>query len=876
MYRIRLLLGAALCAAFAIAGVLILGCAGGPGASVPDGPATLEVRVVSASDPDQGIPGLSVSVKDSSADAAARQSPGDALAGVTDSDGTCILQGLAEGANRLQLSPPAELGTPDLEMGVNLLEGLNEFQFSVATQEQLRALSALSITPTQAALAPGGTQQFEAELTDATGQLLPLQPTWTVLGTGGTITPQGLFTAGPSAGADLVCCQLGMHVQFASVVIAPEGVEVPTNEPPVISTVEASPGMTVGAGARVTLTPVASDADGDDLRAEWLAMGGSIEPGDMQATWIAPSELGSCTVSVVVFDGKGGFDVAAIDLVVAGENVELSYSHPMGQTSDGALFGPSGIDVGERNERYVLDVRAYRIQVFSGAGAPLRKWGCIGDREEEFQAGGGIAASDDGFVYITDARRHRVMKWDSNGSLLASWGGEGTQPGRFSTPLGIAVDASGYVYVTDRSDRIQKFTPDGEYLRAWGRGLMQPMGLAVAPDGTLYVADTWNHQVKVYGPSSQSPDQTWGVRGGGAGQGDFNEPHGIALDADGLVYVVESGNHRVQVFTSDGEFVRSWGGHGTNHGQFDYPTGITVDSAGRVHVCDRRNGRVEVFSSDGQWLAQTGYVPDGEGQFSWPEGITVSSDGGVHVADSGNGRIQVLSADGSYVSQWSHHEGLEPKGLAAGADGILFIADEDRDRILKRGAEGNIVASWSPIPDHTVLDTLYPADTTVDPEGMVYLNHAYGSVLSKLTPDDLQPVSGWSPGGSGGESIGAPAGLDCDSAGNVYLAESGRHRLRKLSSSGEVLATWGSSGSGPGQVDWPRDVAVDGQGAIYIADTKNHRIQVWRPDGSYITEYDCQREGLNRPQYLALSPDETLLYVTFWVGDVAAYRITRR
>ena len=104
----------------------------------------------------------------------------------------------------------------------------------------------------------------------------------------------------------------------------------------------------------------------------------------------------------------------------------------------------------------------------------------------------------------------------------------------------------------------------------------------------MYVCDSWNHRVQVFGLDGSFVRQ-WG--GEGSREGQFDGPYGVVVNGD-EVLVTDLGNHRVQVFGLDGSFVRQWGGGGAGVGQFDYPWGVAV-SEGEVFVgCDHR---VQVF-----------------------------------------------------------------------------------------------------------------------------------------------------------------------------------------------------------------------------------------------------------------------------------------
>ncbi|MBL8057517.1 MAG: NHL repeat-containing protein, partial [Anaerolineales bacterium] len=159
--------------------------------------------------------------------------------------------------------------------------------------------------------------------------------------------------------------------------------------------------------------------------------------------------------------------------------------------------------------------------------------------------------------------------------------------------------------------------------RSWsaaGDQLRFPRGLAVAPDGDLYIANGDLHRI-VY---VRRGDRTFSVLASfGREPGEFDSPGDIALDTAGNLYITDTGNHRVQVLSAAGQFIRQWGGL-TNTGEagkFKYPQGIVVDPAGFVYVVDTYNHRIQKFTLDGQYRSQWGSQGSGAGQFSYPEGL---------------------------------------------------------------------------------------------------------------------------------------------------------------------------------------------------------------------------------------------------------------
>ena len=140
---------------------------------------------------------------------------------------------------------------------------------------------------------------------------------------------------------------------------------------------------------------------------------------------------------------------------------------------------------------------------------------------------------------------------------------------------------------------IQVFNLTGTFLRQWDsfgdEELRRPTGLAVL-GGELYVCDTDNHRIVVFGFDG-SPRRQWGALG--RDQGQFSRPRDIATRGQELV-VVELGNHRLQVFGTDGSYIRHWGRRGAEAGQFSGPRGVAL-SEGAVFVCDTHNHRIQRF-----------------------------------------------------------------------------------------------------------------------------------------------------------------------------------------------------------------------------------------------------------------------------------------
>jgi DNA-binding beta-propeller fold protein YncE len=278
------------------------------------------------------------------------------------------------------------------------------------------------------------------------------------------------------------------------------------------------------------------------------------------------------------------------------------------------LNAPRAIASGLEGDLYVADSRNHRVLHIASDGSLLKEWGSFGDiaagnaPQGVFNEPWGIAVGPDGSVYVSDTWNHRVQKFTADGQPIRMWGQYG-QPlpevpeskSSFWGPRGIAVDANGHVYVADTGNkRIVVFDSDGNYLTEFGSAgfepgqFDEPVGVAVGKDGVVYVTDTWNQRVQSFIPSQDGlvymPLAQWDVNGW-FGQSLENKPF-IAVDANNHVFVTDPEGYRVIEFTSDGQFVRTWGDFGTGDTEIGLAAGVTVDELGNVWVTDAGNNRI--------------------------------------------------------------------------------------------------------------------------------------------------------------------------------------------------------------------------------------------------------------------------------------------
>jgi len=269
----------------------------------------------------------------------------------------------------------------------------------------------------------------------------------------------------------------------------------------------------------------------------------------------------------------------------------------------------------------------------------LTAWGTYGTGDAQFLTPVGVAVDADDIVYVIDPNLHRVKRFTRTGGFLSQWS--------VDVPQGIALGPDGNVYVTDHG--VFKFTKSGTLLAEWDTATdpTYPTGIAVDADGSVYVAD---EGVLYKFTSSGVLVKEWGEPGGGPGQ--FDGLDGVAVDGTGHVYTAENNSCRVQKFSTDGTYITQWGIPGSGPGQLNYPVRLATSPDGQfVYVDDYGNHRIQVFSNTGAYLGQLGSVGSGPGQFLNPIGVAVDTHGTVFVADTNNSRIQLFGEAATPIAQ---------------------------------------------------------------------------------------------------------------------------------------------------------------------------------------------------------------------------------
>ena len=290
--------------------------------------------------------------------------------------------------------------------------------------------------------------------------------------------------------------------------------------------------------------------------------------------------------------------------------------------------------------------------------------------------------------------------------------------------------------------------------------------------------------------------------GGPANAARLASPHGVAVDAQGNVYIADTGNDRVREVTSAGRI--------STFVETPAPGGIAVDGQGNVLVAATDDERVLKVSQAGvtttvAGTGQAGYSGDGgpatSAALDGPSAVAVGPGGSVYIADTGNDRVRRIAPDGTIAT-------------VAGTGGRGFSGDGG-------GATAATLAG--------------PAGLTVDARGDLYIADVLNNRVRKVAPDGTMTTLAGSGrrgrSGDGGRATAAaldtPAGVAVDGSGNVYIADAGNARVRRVSPAGTITTVAGGGTMGylgdfvPAnlvQLIRPVALAAGARETLYVAD----------------------------------------------------------
>ena len=251
-----------------------------------------------------------------------------------------------------------------------------------------------------------------------------------------------------------------------------------------------------------------------------------------------------------------------------------------------------------------------------------------------------------GRLLVTDTTLGVLLRFDRKERKMDVFGTTGAVP--FKLPLGIGLAEDGTIYVADAGQqKVIALDEEGSLLKVYGKAgeLTNPTDVAVSPDGKLlYVSDSKAHRIVVLDRQTGETVETFGKRGNG--EGEFAWPTSLVFDREGNLYVVDQINSRLVVFDSSGEVLDEFGQLGVGFGSFVRPKDVAVDDDGWVYVTDAAFNNAQIFDDSLRLLTFVGDGGTGPGRFRLAMGIAVRGEEFAMIDQLGH-RVQIFRYLGS-------------------------------------------------------------------------------------------------------------------------------------------------------------------------------------------------------------------------------------
>jgi len=311
------------------------------------------------------------------------------------------------------------------------------------------------------------------------------------------------------------------------------------------------------------------------------------------------------------------------------------------------------------------------------------------------------------------------------------------------------------------------------------------------------------------GVSTYAGNGSQGVKDGASTSATFFAPYGVAVDSSGNVYVADTYNYEIRKISTVGVVT-------TIMSQATYTAvwawSITVDSSGNVYVPDSQTNKIFKINTSGQ----------------------ISTLAGSGARGSANGAAALASFDG-------------PTGIAVDVLGNVYVSDTN-NRLIRKIDTSGIVSTFAGTGIQGNANGPASAATFISPSGLVFdsdgnlyvIDHNAGQIRKINTSGIVSTFAGTGQGSADGTgalaSFNWPDGIAIDSSNNIYVADSGNNKIRKISPVGLVSTFAGTGIQGVhndqnsyATFNLPSGVAVDSNGNVYVADTSNNLIRKITP-----------------------------------------------
>jgi sugar lactone lactonase YvrE len=474
----------------------------------------------------------------------------------------------------------------------------------------------------------------------------------------------------------------------------------------------------------------------------------------------------------------------------------------------------------------------------------------------------GTAADASGNLFIADAYNNVIRKVSTNGIITTvagngvGAGGSGAYSGDGGPatnaslwwPFGVTADASGNLFIADSGNcRIRKVSPNGVITTLAGNGtygysgdggpagsasLNIPQRVALDASGNLFIADMWNNRIRKVSTNgiitTVAGNGTYGYTGNGgfATNAELFFPSAVALDGSGNLFIADAYNNVIRKVTTNGIITAVVAGLNT-------PGDVAVDASGNLFIADTYDQRILKWSTNGLETtvagidSQTGYSGDGGPATNaklWnPSGVAVDGSGNLFIVDAFNYRIREVTTNGVITTVAGNGVGAGGAGSYSGDGGAATNAGMNEVVGVALDASGNLF----------VCDFNNNRIREVSTNG----------VITTVAGNGIKGYSG-DGGAATNASLNNPNDVAIDGSGNLFIADWGNQRIRKVNTNGTITLFAGNGANGytgnggpatNASLSYPVGVAADASGNLFIADAGNAVIRKVNTNGIITT-----------------------------------------